>query len=699
MDKPRILVVDDEETLRYIMQALLEEKGCEVRVAESAEKGLAMLWNFNPAVAILDIVLPGMDGLQLLTEVKRISPDTEVVVITSQSTSARARQAIKSGAFDYMEKPFADLESVWTTVHRALEKTSLAVRNREVLDQQEKRARELSSAMAMGAERADEGLSRPFGELLDFFVGQLSEELDAECISVMLVDESARELRLVASCGATDADARKLRVRLGEGIVGIVAESGDPFVARDSDINPAPPVRPSAGPSRSFGAATIALSLAIKSRGKVLGVINVSPRRSRRPFGEEDVAHLSNLAAQLAGTIEGARATERLQKAYDSLKATQAQLVFSERLKAAGQLAAGVAHDFNNVLSIILGKSQSLLRQLDDPGFDRGKAAAGLQTIMKTSLQGVETIKRIQDFTRIRKDVPRSPVDLNTVVRDAVEIARPKWKHQCEAEGRRIEVEVELAEVPPVAGNLYELTQAVGNLIFNAVEAMPTGGRLTFRTFMQAGSVVLEAADTGVGMDEQTRARLFEPFFTTKPAGQGLGTSIISGIITRHRGQITVASKPGAGTTFRIELPPTSAAPPPIERPGAEAVPGALGARVLLVDDEMEVREVYEESLKSGGHDVVVAGGGKEALSLFARHRFDLVITDLSMSGLSGFDVAKEVKRLDPDVRVILLSGWSIQQDDTRAKEAGVDQVLVKPCLFEDLLEAVQNVLRAPVEP
>jgi signal transduction histidine kinase len=264
---------------------------------------------------------------------------------------------------------------------------------------------------------------------------------------------------------------------------------------------------------------------------------------------------MTSLAARLAAGMEGTQRADRLQKAYESLKATQEQLVCSERLKVIGQMAAGVAHDFNNVLSIIMARAEYLHRKLEHEPSDTARLHKDLSAIVKAAEHGAETIRRIQNYTRIRKDEPSAAVDLNAALRDAIEISKPKWKGEPEARGREIEVYFDLGEIAPVTGNVHELVQVVENLIFNAVDAMPDGGRIALKTTEEDGTVVLEVSDSGVGMDSRTQIRLFEPFFTTKPDGQGLGTSIIYGIVTRHKGRISVQSMVGVGTTFRITLP------------------------------------------------------------------------------------------------------------------------------------------------
>ena len=358
-------------------------------------------------------------------------------------------------------------------------------------------------------------------------------------------------------------------------------------------------------------------------------------------------------------------------------------------------MAAGVAHDFNNALSVILARTQFVSGPDRPPASPTwARFAQNLATIKKTALQGAEAIKRIQDYTRIRKDVPHGPVSLNAVVEDAVEMARPKWKEHVEAAGHSVEIAMDLAEVPNVAGNQYELTQVVSNLIFNAVEAMPEGGRLSFRTRCDDDQVVVEVADTGIGMDEETRTRLFEPFFTTKDYGQGLGTSILYGIVTRHGGKIDVQSKVGEGTTFTVTLPRLCEESRAVEN-DAVADTGFRAARILLVDDDELVRETYEEALRMGGHEVFTAGSGAAALTIFDRERPEMVITDLSMSGMNGLELATAVKSRDSKVSLVLLSGWAIQQEQDDVREAGVDRVLLKPCLVEDLLKTVQQTVKA----
>ncbi len=693
----RLLIVDDEETIRHVLVNVLEENDCETRAAGSAEEALSLLSGFVPSVALLDIVLPGKNGLDLLADIKKMSPDTEVIMMTSHASAESALRAIKEGAYTYLRKPFEDLDEIWITVQRALEKRALTEKNRVLLREQEERNLSLSSHVALPASSMAAADSRSLGDLLEFFMDMVTKELHVDSACLMLVDEPTGTLKIATSRGLATGDPGSVSVELGSGISGSVAMSGEPFLSPGERRRRGSRRTASAHPSEDFFSSPIALCVAIRTDQKTLGVLSLGGRKTGRPFDGGDVAHLSALGSQLAVAIEVALRAGQLQKAYESLKSAQEQLVFSERIKAIGQMAGGVAHDFNNALAAILARAQIIREDFTRDAPDPAKARADLDTIIKTALKAAQIIRRIQDYTRIRKDAPQAPVDINFAIKDAIEISRPKWKQEAEARGKPIEIQATLSQVPMVTGIVHELTQVVENLIFNAVEAMPDGGRISLATRRDGETVIVEMSDTGIGMDEATRKRVFEPFFTTKEYGQGLGTSIVYGIIQRHRGSIVVRSQPGQGTTFTIALPPY------VPRPAgdrltreASSAAGRL-ARVLFVDDEAGVREAYGDALRLRGHRVVTASHGEEAVSLFEREGFDLVLTDLSMGAMSGFEVAKRVKAIKPDVPVVLLTGWVIGQEDTRVRAAGIDAVLIKPCPLEDLCRAVQEALRPPV--
>jgi signal transduction histidine kinase/ActR/RegA family two-component response regulator/putative methionine-R-sulfoxide reductase with GAF domain len=412
-----------------------------------------------------------------------------------------------------------------------------------------------------------------------------------------------------------------------------------------------------------------------------------------RPFTQSEERLLTNLADLAALALRSAQLFAERTKAYADLAAAHEQLVRSEKLRALGEMASGVAHDFNNVLTSILGRAQLLLRHIDDP-----KLRRWIETIERSALDGAHSVRRLQEFTRIRRDQPFAPVDLNQVVRDALDVTESRWGAQAHRNAVEIRVETALdPRRPHVPGHAAELREALVNLILNAVDAMPGGGALVLRTAETGDRVELAVSDTGVGIPADLRGKIFDPFFTTKgPKGTGLGLSMTYGILTRHEAQVTVESAPGRGTTFLLSFPraaphldpPTAAAAPP--RPSVPAL------RCLVVDDELQVGEVLGELLASAGHQAVVCSDGNQAMAQFGQERFDVVFTDLSMPGLSGWQVARAVKSRAPQIPVFLVTGFGaeVSSDDLHAH--GIDAVLAKPLRVSELLGALADVGARP---
>lgn len=694
----RVLVVDDEGTITYVLSSLFREQGLEVHAAESAEDAVELLDGPPFAVAFLDIVLPKMNGLELMERVRSRCADTHVVMMTSHASAQTAITALRMGAYDYIHKPF-ELDEVVSVLDRALEKRRLTIRNRELVQEQADQNEQLRLTVrrlhALNA--AGIGMSgiASLSELLDFFVGLVEDELDAERVSLMLLSRDGQELRIAASRGLSEEVIRETRARVGEGVAGLVARDGTALLASPDGRMAA--VKPGgwAGAEGSFASVPLLLSVPIRTHHDVLGVLNVTNRHGGVPFGQEDASFLSALAGQAAVAIERARKSDSLVNAYESLRSTQDQVVSAGRLTALGEMAAGIAHDFNNVLNGVLGRSQLIQHELRKDDVSLERIGAWTELIEKLSLQAAETVRRIQEFSLIRRDRPTQAVALADVASLAIRLTEPKWREESRSHGLNIEIMAELEDTPPIAGNLQELSQAVSNLIFNAVEAMPNGGRITVRTFTRDGSVCIEATDDGTGMSAETRERLFEPFYTTKSSGQGLGMSVVYGIVNRFGGEVEVESELGRGTCIRLRFPSLEVAIEPVAESPAEAAELARPARVLVVDDEQQNCDVCREILEYAGHEVDAVDSGAKALELLGRHTYDVVITDLSMPGLSGWDVARSVKTSWPDTRVMLLSGWGTQQDEAKVQDAGIDLVMSKPVDIDALVHSVSRLLAA----
>ncbi len=406
------------------------------------------------------------------------------------------------------------------------------------------------------------------------------------------------------------------------------------------------------------------------------------------PFTQTDVelAMLFVSAAQQA--LANARNFEHLEAAHRSLSTAQERLVQSERLVALKEMAGGMAHDFNNVLGTVIGRVQLLLAQPTDD-----RVARALRQIEASSQDAARTVARLQEFTRDRQEGSPEPVDLVSVTREAVELTKPAWRDRIQSGGEGIELELELKPTAPVLGSFSELVYVVSNLITNAAVALPSGGKIWVSTFQKENEVFLTVRDSGVGMSPETKSKIFFPFFTTKgKRGTGLGLSVAYGVITRHRGEIAVQSEEGKGSCFTLQFPASAPAP---KKPEAARAPvkkvGELS--ILVVDDDENIRSVLSEMLDFLGHKVTAAKDGTEAFDFLNGAGYDLVITDLGMPGVSGWEVARRVKEKNPKTPVMLVSGWGAQIDPARVREAGIDLVLTKPFHLDDVRRSISEVL------
>ena len=378
--------------------------------------------------------------------------------------------------------------------------------------------------------------------------------------------------------------------------------------------------------------------------------------------------------------------TARLEEAVNELRSTQEHIVKQERLRALGMMAGGVAHDFNNALTMILGYGELLLPWLQEHGSPREQTY--LNHIVAAAQDATHVVSRLRDFYRpAENNEIRLPVDLNEIALQVVSLTAPRWKGRGLAEGVQIDVQTELRETPPVAANAAELREVLTNLIFNAIDAMPVGGLITIGTTPLADGVALTVTDTGIGMTDSERERCLEPFFTTKgEGGTGLGLAVVYGIIQRHGGTIEIASEKGVGTTFTIHLPATVAGKG-ADAPIVERLDRTL--RVLIVDDQDIICELIAEHLASDGHTTASAAHGHEALELFRTGHFDLVITDQSMPMMNGIQLGCAIKVLSPATPVVLLTGFGDEMLALGGCPPGVDLVLGKPVSLADLRRAV----------
>ena len=375
------------------------------------------------------------------------------------------------------------------------------------------------------------------------------------------------------------------------------------------------------------------------------------------------------------------------------------QLRGRERLEAIGELSAGIAHDLNNLLGAVLASVDYLRGLPDESRLGDRDVRECVADIVAATVRGSDLTQRLLKFAR-RGRSSDGPVDVGRVCREVGQLARRTFP-------RKITVEVKVDDDLIVIGSYSELYHALLNLCINARDAMPDGGVLTIEARQENDHhVLLAVTDTGVGMDEKTAERIFEPFFTTKGAeqGSGLGLSSVQAMIKAHGGRVEVTSAPERGARFTIQLPLRGYRPPPT--PDRETPRDGLGqdrpvdaqpvGLLLLVDDDHVLRRSIGRVLRQAGHDLVFASDGEEAVRVYraAKRRPDLVLLDLDMPRMSGDEAFAQLQKIEPDVRVVVLSG--VVTDDHRAAllARGAFDVLTKPCEAPTLVRTIAAALR-----
>ena len=755
-EKPRILVVDDEVGPRESLRMILKPHH-EVATVDSGAAALEALPTFHPDVVFMDIKMPTMDGLEVLRRIKAEDPFIEVVMITAYASLETVKSALTYGAFEYLIKPFSkhDLERAarralarrqfemgarGQLVRLAQEMRQLAAKSRELEEAARRETaeqslrvtqlsilREISRGILSQLDLAQ--MTNTITESLKAGLGydEVSIHLGTEppkspnkptCVVCPIREHETILGHLVAdnrpSSRAIDPRERELLEMLSEYLAiairnsrlyGEIAETkrsleqlirsaGDAIISVDREDrivgwNPAA--------ERIFGATvaemrgkpiTSVLAEADYARAKAALTTEPLPqhfeaRRPRKDGGSIELAVTLSALGERGGILA-------IVRDITAQREMEAQLLQSEKLTALGKLAGGIAHDFNNILQAIMGYVQLMAKNPENAELVR----RGLEVIQTAATGGAETVKRIQQFARLRPDEAFILLDLNQVIREAVAITRPRWAELADKPGKPTDLRLELEPIPPILGRPATLSEVITNLILNAIEAMPSGGTLTIATRREgADTVACTVADTGVGMSELVQRRIFEPFFTTKgKTGTGLGLSISYSIVTRHGGEIRVKSQVGKGTTFTLLFPVGAEAVP--EPPAPAEAPRGRAGRILFIDNEPQVLRLLTAMLRAGGHSVTPAESGPEALALFAPGHFDLVLTDIGMAGMTGWEVADRVRAQDPRVPIAFITGWGLSEEDTeRCRARGIRHCLFKPVQPEELLQAIQSAM------
>jgi nitrogen-specific signal transduction histidine kinase/ActR/RegA family two-component response regulator len=382
----------------------------------------------------------------------------------------------------------------------------------------------------------------------------------------------------------------------------------------------------------------------------------------------------------------------KLAEALDEVTKTQERMIQHERLRALGQMGSGIAHDFNNALMPIVGFTQFLLAHPETLD-DKEGLKSTLTDINEAAVNAKEIVRRLSQFYKPATNGKRESVDLNHAIERAVALTKPIWREEKGGKGVPIEVRTKLGmNIPHVRGSEAELSEVLTNMILNSIDAMPQGGLVTISSTADDRHAILSVADTGMGMSEEVRRQCMEPFFSTKgEKGTGLGLSMVHGIVRRHRGNMEIRSLPGRGTTVELRLPVIFEAGDKKEH--VVAVETVRSLKILVIDDDMWTRDLMKLLLEADNHEVDVAQTGTEGLTQFARQEYDLVMTDRAMPDMSGDQVAAAVKKVNPAMPVVLLTGFGDVMKDEGELPEGIDSILSKPVTQAELQHAIRSVI------
>lgn len=523
-------------------------------------------------------------------------------------------------------------------------------------------------------------------DLLGLVLQSTMRAVRATVGSIMILDRNRTVLKLAASRGIPDDVIPAVEVKVGEGVAGKVVEMGEPVLVDDIASDP----RFNKANDPQYGNGSF-ICMPIRVGDRVIGVINMAKKRDSAvsdalrppPFSSTDLQFLNALMTYIGYAVDNSRLLEeaqssasQLQTVVDDLKSTQTQLVRGETLRAMGQLSSGMAHHLNNLFAVILGRVELLMGKVQETNVRRS-----LEIIQRTAQDGAEVVRRVQRFSRVQPVSDAVAVDLNQLVQEVVELTRPRWQDEAQLRGSRIDVQVEPGVIGAAAGEPAPLREVLMNLLLNAADAITQAGRITLRTWTRDDRVYCSVTDSGSGMPEEVRRRALEPFFTTKgPKATGLGLSVAYGTIQRYGGALTVESTEGQGTTVEVSLPTASAAAAVARKPEGPKTASAVPLRILVIDDELQVRATLGEMLEEQGHTVTQAPGGREGLSYLEANPelVDVVVSDLGMPDMTGWDVARTIQARWPQLPVGLITGWG-ETEITREERSRVNFVITKP--------------------
>ncbi len=642
---PKILIIDDEPRMCDSLGVLLGSHGYETQTSYNGKEAIECLARDRFDLVLLDIVMPDMSGHQIMDHINSQNLETLVIVMTGHASVDSAVESLRRGAYDYLRKPF-DFEQLERRVKNALNQNKLKREFELVngkLELTEKRYQYLINASPdIIFTLNHEGKFTFINGAVESLLGYKSEQLVGKHYTSIVFEEDIDKAKNVFNerrTGARSATGVELRLDCSE----------------------------------NHNTPNSVLTVELKAMGMY-----------DRAVDQQD--------KEFIGTYGVARD-------LSDHKRLEVQLLQAQKMEAIGTLAGGLAHDFNNLLMGIEGRASLMLLDIDSnyPHFPHLK---GIQDMVG---RGADLTKQLLGFARGGK-YEVGPTNLNKLIEKCSEMfGRTKKEVSIHEEYQQ--------DIWTVEVDRTQIEQVLLNFYVNAWQAMPEGGDLYVKAenvrlyegdvgpfgALPGSYVKVSVTDTGVGMDEETQRRIFDPFFTTKEMGRGTGLGLASayGIINNHGGIINVYSKKGEGSTFNIYLPAAEtliSEQSPEERE-EEILQG--DETILLVDDEDMMIDVGQEMLTATGYDVLSAKGGKEAIEVYKNNKdkIDIIILDMVMPDIGGGEVYDILKEINPDIKVLLSSGYSISGQATEILKRGCDGFIQKPFNISQLSQEIRVIL------
>lgn len=672
--KVRVLVVDDELGMRDLLSYELESRGFQVITASNGLKALAAVKSEKIELVITDVNMAEMDGVTTLVEIKKINPDLEVIITTGYGTIEMAVDAMKKGAYDFVQKPY-NLDEMSLIINRALEK------------------KDLKKLIALYESSKAIFTTVKLKDVCEIIIHLVKRVLNVDECSLMLLD-SNKTLSIAASRGISEEIVRETHLKLGERVAGRVAEEQRGRLLIDGLENY--PDLSQYGSNSKIGSSIIC---PLVLQGQTVGVLNLNRKKGKDIFSNSDLNCAEIFAVQVAQAIKNAQIYEKLQNNIEELKAayrileeTQDRLIQTEKLASIGRLVAGVAHEINNPLTSIIGYSQLLME--DTSGASQHEQ---LGIVYSEAQRCGRIVQDLLTFARRRK--PKFETEnLCTLIDSTIKVLSSR------VDLKNVTITKDYPECcPEIKVDGSQMSQVLLNLLTNAYHALEHRDKnkeICISVFEKEGSIYIEIKDNGLGISEANMSKIFDPFFTTKEVGHGtgLGLSLSYGIIEEHDGRLQVNSVEGKGATFSIKLP--------VERSSSALVSPSTPTtftydktnieginKILIVEDDKAILNLVESMLSKIDGKVFKSLDVAAGIEIIKANEIDLIISDYRLPKQSGIDLYTEIKKIKPEManRFLLITGSIMRDQLSLFLKTSAVPYLQKPFSRDELLKTIQE--------